>query len=111
MTEPEEQPLTVEDLWNMGLRISVTQTTPLHLQLMTRFHDLILDGSIPADTLLPAEADIAARLRVSRGTVNRAMVILGNRYGLVVFVPGRGRGTAPQDVIDRVRKDEAKKRR
>lgn len=62
---------------------------PLYVQLANRLVAIIEDGSLRADDLLPPERTIAESLAVSRGTVVRALDLLGSN-GTVWRVQGSG---------------------
>ena len=62
---------------------------PLYRQLARRIAELIADGSLRSDELLPPERTLAEVLSVSRGTIVRAYDQLG-ADGAVVRVQGSG---------------------
>jgi DNA-binding GntR family transcriptional regulator len=62
---------------------------PLHEQLSTFLHALVLSGVLPPRLQLPAEPVLAQRLGVSRGTLRRATATL-LAQGLLVQSHGRG---------------------
>jgi len=61
----------------------------LYSQLLTRFRERILDGSLPAGSRLPTELELAQQYDISRGTVRQAMSALVQE-GLLERVQGRG---------------------
>lgn len=62
---------------------------PLYRQLADRIAELITDGSLRADELLPPERTLAATLAVSRGTIVRAYDELA-AHGAVSRIQGSG---------------------
>jgi DNA-binding FadR family transcriptional regulator len=61
----------------------------LHEEVVRQMANLIIDGSHPAGTLLPTEADLTARFGVSRTVVREAIRILASK-GLVTAKQGSG---------------------
>ncbi|MBA3943071.1 MAG: GntR family transcriptional regulator [Herpetosiphonaceae bacterium] len=62
---------------------------PLHAQLVTYFRERILDGTLPPDSQLPTEIEIARTHHISRNTVRQAMSTLVHE-GLLNRVQGSG---------------------
>ena len=53
---------------------------PLYQQLEEQLYSLIMDGKLPAGSILPAERQLAESLGISRATVQRAYAILRQRH-------------------------------
>ncbi|WP_055522847.1 GntR family transcriptional regulator [Streptomyces graminilatus] len=87
--------------------MSGTDLTPVPAQgkelLPTRIaaviHGRIEDGTYPAGSVLPPRPRLVEELGVSRSTVDHACRALRER-GLLVSVPGRGRGTVVVDPLN-----------
>lgn len=65
---------------------------PVHAQIEEWFADAVRRGDLSPGDRLPAESDLALRLRVSRMTLRQALGVLATR-GVLVRRPGRGGGT------------------
>lgn len=78
---------------------------PIYEQIQAWMHEQILTGAWPERHKLPAEADLAAELAVSRGTMRKAIAEL-SRKGLLIRSHGRGTFVAPgaleQPLADRM---------
>ncbi|MBC7723507.1 MAG: GntR family transcriptional regulator [Burkholderiaceae bacterium] len=67
---------------------------PLHAQLGAMLRSRITDGSLPAGSLLPTEAELTEHFGVSRSVVRQALLALTGD-GLVLRGRGRGSVVAP----------------
>jgi GntR family transcriptional regulator len=67
---------------------------PIYEQIQAWMQEQIVGGAWPERHKLPSEADFAAELQVSRGTVRRAIADLAAK-GLLVRTHGRGTFVAP----------------
>ncbi len=67
---------------------------PIYEQIQGWMQEQIVNGTWPHRYKLPSEADIAAELEVSRGTVRKAIADLAAK-GLLVRTHGRGTFVAP----------------
>ncbi len=72
-------------------------TRPLYIQAVDALYELIEDGVYQAGQSLPAEAELAARLGVSRSTIREALSHL-EKDGLIVRKQGVGTLLAPRSV-------------
>jgi DNA-binding GntR family transcriptional regulator len=77
---------------------------PIYEQIQAWMQAQIVSGAWPARHKLPSEADVAAELEVSRGTVRRAIADLAEK-GLLVRTHGRGTFVAP-DALEQPLADE-----
>lgn len=68
---------------------------PLHSQLSAVLRSRITDGSLPAGSLLPTEAELTERFGISRSVVRQALLALTGE-GLVLRGRGRGSVVAPR---------------
>lgn len=68
--------------------------TTLHEQVSAHLHSLMIDGSLPPRTQLPAEPVLADLLGISRGTLRRATATLLEQR---LLVQRHGRGTFVAD--------------
>jgi DNA-binding transcriptional MocR family regulator len=68
---------------------------PLYLRLADRIGDLIDEGALPGNVLLPSERALAKALAVSRGTVETAYDVLKSRE-LIARKTGVGTWATPQ---------------
>jgi GntR family transcriptional regulator len=72
-------------------RLERRQGVPVHAQIEGWLMDVITRGDLTSGQRLPGERDLAAALRVSRGTLRQALDGLARR-GVLVRVPGRRGG-------------------
>lgn len=72
-------------------------TRPLYIQAVDALYELIEDGVYQAGQSLPAEAELAVRLGVSRSTIREALSHL-EKDGLIVRKQGVGTFIAPRSV-------------
>lgn len=70
--------------------VDPSSRTPLHSQLSSMLRSRITDGSLPAGSHLPTEAELQEKFGISRSVVRQALLAL-SAEGLVQR--GRGRGT------------------
>ncbi len=75
--------------------IDPSNRAPLHRQLSQALRSRITDGSLPAGTLLPTEAELQRRFGISRSVVRQALLALTDE-GLVHRSRGRGSVVAPR---------------
>lgn len=68
---------------------------PIYEQIQSWMQEQIVNGVWPERYKLPSEADVAAELEVSRGTVRKAIADLAAK-GLLVRTHGRGTFVAPK---------------
>ena len=68
---------------------------PLHSQVSAVLRSRITDGSLPAGSLLPTEAELTERFGISRSVVRQALLALTGE-GLVLRGRGRGSVVAPR---------------
>lgn len=89
--EPAEGPIMADQPRLLLDMVSVDRQSdaPLHRQLHDTLRRLILDGRIPADTLLPSTRSLAEDLKVGRNTVVAAYEHLLTE-GLIAAHAGRG---------------------
>lgn len=73
----------------MSLDIVRTGPTPIYRQIEDWIYQRVVSGEWPEHYKLKSEIDLAAELRVSRGTVRKAIAELINR-GTLVQIHGRG---------------------
>jgi len=66
-----------------------TGPTALHTQISDTIRATIAAGTWPVGHRLPAEPDLAAELKVSRGTLRRALTTLVDEH-LLIQTPGKG---------------------
>ena len=78
-----------------GDAVAPTRPGPLHAQLSTLLRSRVADGSLPAGTDLPTEAELQARFGVSRSVVRQALSTL-TAEGLVRRGRGKGSVVAPR---------------
>lgn len=80
------------------MRVTVDQLdpTPLYLQLAAILRARIRSGDLQPRQVLPSETHLQQEHGVSRGTVRRAMELLGEQ-GWTVTVQGRGSFVAPRE--------------
>jgi len=92
--------------------MSLDRTAPeeLFAQLADILMGQIASGELPPRTKLPPQLELVERYQVSRGTVARATEVL-MEAGLVRFVKGKGLYLGEPEVIERWRKDRAKRRK
>lgn len=92
---------------NSDIVVDKGSDTPVYRQIIERVTSLIRQGVLkPGDRLLP-ERELAERLELARGTVNRAYEEL-TRSGVLESIPGRGSFvSAKQDVSEPGRKERA----
>lgn len=95
--QTELQLRTLKPLFQDLLELRNDTAKPLYQQLEDQLVALIGDGTLSAGTTLPAERQLAERLDVSRGTVQRAynalrrqrLLSAQGRLGSIVQGPGR----------------------
>lgn len=78
-------------------RLDRTSAATLHEQVSGHLHALILGGTLPPRTKLPAEPVLAELMGVSRGTLRRATLTLIDQ-GVLVQRHGRGTFVADQEL-------------
>lgn len=75
-------------LMNIEQSISSISRQSLHVELVERLRDLIVDGSLPAGDKIP-ERELCERFEVSRTPMREALKVLA-ADGLVSLAPNRG---------------------
>ena len=89
------------------IRIDKASNSPAYRQIIEQVTSLIRSGDLKTGDRLPAERELAEKLEVARGTVNRAYEEL-TRSGMLESTPGRGSFvSAKQDVVEPGRKEKA----
>lgn len=78
-------------------------------QLAEVLRQQITDGTIPPRKKIPTQEELSERYEVSRGTVLRATRMLTDE-GLLRWVPGRGLFSADPDVVERLKRNRARKK-
>lgn len=80
----------------LDVTVDQLDPTPLFEQLAAILRERIKAGDYKPRQVLPSEAHLQHEHGVSRGTVRRAMVLLGEQ-GWTVTVQGRGTFVAPAE--------------
>lgn len=75
--------------------VDPSNRTPLHSQVSSVLRSRITDGSLPAGSQLPTEAELQERFGISRSVVRQALLAL-TAEGLVQRGRGRGSVVAPR---------------
>lgn len=79
----------------MAVTVDQLDPTPLYEQLAAILRARIRSGDLEPRQVLPSEAHLQQEHGVSRGTVRKAMALLGEE-GWTVTVQGRGSFVAPR---------------
>ncbi|MET4702842.1 GntR family transcriptional regulator [Frigoribacterium sp. UYMn621] len=74
--------------------VDPARKVPLHAQLSAVVRSRITDGSLPAGSMLPTEAELTEKFGISRSVVRQALLALTGE-GLVLRGRGRGSVVAP----------------
>lgn len=93
----------------MGLEISIDKTSesPVYRQIIEQVTRKLRAGELKPGDRLPTERELAEKLGIARGTVNRAYEEL-TRSQILESIPGRGSFiSAQQDVAETSRKERA----
>jgi DNA-binding transcriptional regulator YhcF (GntR family) len=93
----------------MGLEISIDKTSesPVYRQIIEQLTRKLRAGELKPGDRLPTERELAEKLGIARGTVNRAYEEL-TRSQILESIPGRGSFiSAQQDVAETSRKERA----
>lgn len=93
----------------MRIPINAKSPTPLYRQIADWLRENILNGSLPADSRLPATRLLAEELGVSRITVKNAYALIESD-GLIITREGSGTYVAPPISARRSRDDRDSKR-
>ena len=73
----------------MNLIISNSSQVPIYEQIVTQIKNLIINGSLSENEMLPSIRDLAKELQISVITTKRAYDEL-EREGYIVSIPGKG---------------------
>jgi len=93
----------------MGLKISIDKSSesPVYRQIIEQISRKLRAGELKPGDRLPTERELAEKLGIARGTVNRAYEEL-TRSQILESIPGRGSFiSAQQDVAETSRKERA----
>lgn len=91
----------------MDIHIDKASDNPVYRQVIEKIAALIRNGELKPGDKLPPERELADRLSLARGTVNKAYEEL-TRSELIESIPGRGSFvSAKQDVMETGRKERA----
>ena len=82
---------------------------PLYEQVIGKFRELILTGSLEADAPMPSVRSLAVDLSINPNTIQRAYVEL-EREGFIYSIRGKGSFVARMDSINDVRVNEIKEK-
>jgi DNA-binding LacI/PurR family transcriptional regulator len=74
---------------NFKIKINKSSPIPMYQQILNEISTHIASGDWPAGTQIPTEAELEARLQVSRVTIRQALSAAAEE-GLVVRLPGKG---------------------
>lgn len=80
----------------LNVNVDQLDPTPLYEQIAAIIRERIKSGNLEPRQILPSESHVQQEYGVSRGTVRRAMELLGNE-GWTVTVQGRGTFVAPRE--------------
>jgi len=86
------------DNYELTIAIDKQSHIPIYRQIQTRFKQLILNGQLEPQDVLPSETELARRYDVSVMTVRQAMNELVNE-GLIYRERGRGTFVARQPMV------------
>lgn len=90
------------------LKVDALAPRELYLQLADQIRDAIASGRWPAARKLPSQDPMMETLGISRGTVTRAFDLLRSE-GWIVFIPGKGVYSVPQDAVDKLKRARRRK--
>ncbi len=89
------------------IRIDKSSDNPAYRQIIERVTSLVRSGELKSGDRLPPERELAEKLGLARGTVNRAYEEL-TRSQVIESIPGRGSFiSSRQDVAELSRKEKA----
>lgn len=89
------------------IRIDKSSDNPAYRQIIERVTSLVRSGELKSGDRLPPERELAERLGLARGTVNRAYEEL-TRSSVIESIPGRGSFiSSKQDIAELSRKEQA----
>ena len=88
----------------MDIIISCNTGKPIYEQITDQVKEQIMTGALAAGDALPSMRLLAKELRISVITTKRAYEEL-ERDGYIYTVAGKGSFAAPQDGVNRVRRD------